>query len=100
MFDKVDGFFRDNNGTKYFGSEKYSAIFNRIRYLISLRSSISYLVSHNYGKIKINSDDGLLLEKNLTLDNVILLIKSVFNKNYNQYYYKTFLEKYSYPVAN
>ena len=60
MFDKVDKFIRDYNGTKYLlslGSEKYNAIFNRIRYLIMLKSNISYVVSHNYGKIKVDSDD-------------------------------------------
>ena len=36
MFDKVDEFIRDYNGTKYLlslGSEKYNAIFNSIRYI-------------------------------------------------------------------
>ena len=37
MFDKVDGFTRDYNGTKYlslFGFEKCNVIFNRIRYSV------------------------------------------------------------------
>ena len=36
MFDTVDEFIRDYNGTKYLlslGSEKYNVIFNRIRYI-------------------------------------------------------------------
>ena len=36
-FDKVDGFIKDYNGTRYlvlFGLEKYDAIYNRIRYFI------------------------------------------------------------------
>ena len=69
MFGKADGFIKDYNETKYltlFGSEKYSAIFNRIRYLKSgisrsLKSGISYVVSHNYEKIKIDSEDDLSL---------------------------------------
>ena len=46
--------------------EKYNAIFNRIRYLIRLTSGISYIASHNYGKIKIDPDDDLPLEKTMT----------------------------------
>ena len=42
---------------------------------------------------KIDSDDDLPLEKTLTMHNDVMVIKSVFNKNRNQYYYKMFLEK-------
>ena len=55
MFDKVDWFMRDYKGTKNLAlvdSEKYNAIFKRIRYLISLKSNISYVVSRNYAKSK------------------------------------------------
>ena len=44
-FNKTDGFFRIYDETKYltlFGSEKYNAIYNKIRYLISLKSDITY----------------------------------------------------------
>ena len=33
--------------------------------------------------------------KNIKMQNVIILIKSVFNKSHNYYYYETFLEKCS-----
>ena len=94
-FDKVDGFIRACDGTKYlvlFGPEKYDAFYNRIRYLISQKSSITYVFSHNYARIKIDSYDVLPLEKTLTL-HVIILIKSVLNKNKNRYYSNIFLEK-------
>ena len=45
-FDKINGFIRIYNGTRYltlFGSEKYGAIYDRTRYLISLKSSITYV---------------------------------------------------------
>ena len=99
MFDKVDGFIRDYDGTKYLGlfcPEKYGAFFKLVRYLIGLKSGIIYVGSHDNAKTKTDSDDYLLLEKTLTLHNVAVLIKSVFNKNRNQYYYKMFLEKCSY----
>ena len=49
MFDKINGFIGDYNGTKYlelFSSEKY-AIFDRN----GLKSSITYVDSHNYAKM-------------------------------------------------
>ena len=44
-----------------------------------------YVDSHKYEKIKIDSDDDLPLIKTLTMLNVVI-IKSAFNKNHNQYY--------------
>ena len=35
----------------------------------------------------------MILKKTLTFDSVIILIKSVVNKNKNEYYYNIFLEK-------
>ena len=61
-FDKTDGFIRPHNRNRYlvlFGPEKYNAIFNRIRYLISLKSSITNVFSHYYVKIKIDYYDSL-----------------------------------------
>ena len=50
--------------TKYlalFHSETFERIFNRIRYVNVLKSNISYVYSHKYLKIKINSDNNLPL---------------------------------------
>ena len=65
-FDKVHGFIRVYDGTRYltlFEAGKYCATFNRIRYLIGVKSGVTYVISHNYEKIKINSYDSLPLEK-------------------------------------
>ena len=43
-FDKIDGFIRVYDGTRYlvlFGSEKYDSIYNRVRYLLSAKSSLT-----------------------------------------------------------
>ena len=48
-FDKRDEFMRIFDGTKYltlFGSENFDAVYDRIRYFISLKSSITYIFSH------------------------------------------------------
>ena len=89
------------DGTRYLtliGSENYD-IYNRIRYLISLKSSITYIFSHYFAKIKVDSYDYLPIEKRLTLHNVIIHIKSVLTKDKNHYYYKIFLEKCLYQLA-
>ena len=101
-FDKIDDFVRIYDGTRYltlFASEKYDTISNRIRYLISLRICITYIFSHYFAKIKVDSYDSLHIEKRLSLLNRIRHIKSVLNKDKNHYYYKIFLEKCSYILA-
>ena len=55
-FDKVDGFIRVYDGTRYlvlFDPDKYDSIYHRIRYLLSLKSGITYFIFHNYARIKI-----------------------------------------------
>ena len=65
-FGKIDGFIRIYDGTKYltlFGSEKYEAIYNRIRYLISQKTGITYIYFHYFAKIKVDTYDSLPIEK-------------------------------------
>ena len=81
------------------GSKKDDAVYDRIKYLISLESVITYIFFHHFAKIKVDSFDFLPIEKILTLDNVIRLIKSFLDKNENHYYYKIFLENCSYQLA-
>ena len=49
----------------YYGPEKYDAIYNRIRYLLEVKSGIIYVTSHNYARMKIGSYDSLPLEKTM-----------------------------------
>ena len=56
--DKSEGFIKIYYGTislVLFGPEQYDAIYNIIRYLIGLKSSITYAFSHCYSKNKIGS---------------------------------------------
>ena len=64
---------------------KIWGVYNRLRYLVSQKSGTADVFSHCYAKIKVDSDDSLPIEKTLTLNNVIILIKSVFNKDQNHY---------------
>ena len=93
MFDKIDEFIAIYNGIRYlvlFGPERYDAIYDRIRYRISEKSCITYSIGHNFAKIRIDSRNPLPIEKTLTFHNVIILIKSVVNKNKSKYYYSIF----------
>ena len=59
-FDNIDGFIRVYDGTGYlilFRSEKYDFTYNRIRYLIGVKIDITYIISHIYAKIKVDSYD-------------------------------------------
>ena len=85
-FNQIDGFIRVYDGTGYltlFGSKKYDAIYDGIRCLASLKSGITYIFSHYFAKNKVDSDDSLPIEKVLTLHNVVILIKSVLDKDKN-----------------
>ena len=92
-FDKVDGFIKIYDETRYlvlFGPERYDTIYNKIRYLISKERGIIVLIviiiiNHNFGRIRIDSYNSLPKGKTLTFHNVIILIKSVFNKNKSHY---------------
>ena len=88
-FHQIDGVIKIYGRTKYLvllGPEKYDAIYNRIRYLISLQSGIPNVFSHYHAKIKVDSFDYLPMQNRLTLHNVTIFIKSVLNKDKNLYY--------------
>ena len=50
------------------------------RYLVGVKSGITYVIFHKYAKIKINSFDFLPLEKTLILHNITILSRSVLIK--------------------
>ena len=73
--------------------ERNYVIFKRIRHLMSVKSSITYVFFRNYAKIKVNWFDSLPLEK--SFHNARILINSVWNKYKNNCYCNIFLEKAS-----
>ena len=100
-FEKIDEFLRISDGTRYlvlFGSGKYDSIYDRIRYLLNVKGGITYIISHKYATIRVGSYDPLRLEKAMTLRNVIILFRSVWNKDKNNDYYNIFLEKAFYEL--
>ena len=96
-FDKIDGFITVR-GSEFihlvlFDNGLFDKFCHKIKYLISKKSVLAYSINHNSGEIRIISYNYLPIEKALTFHNVITLIKSVVNKNENEYYYYIFLEK-------
>ena len=57
---------------------------------MSVKSGITYIISSNYAIIEVYSHHSLPLEKRMTLCNVIILVKSAWNKDKNNYYYNIF----------
>ena len=48
-FDKIDGFIKIYDGIRYlvlFGPEIYDAVYNRVRYPISEKSSFTDIINH------------------------------------------------------
>ena len=54
-----------------------------------IKDSITVANSHKYIEIKINSDDGLPFKKTSTMIILVVLVKSVFDKNHGLCYYQT-----------
>ena len=93
--DKMDRFIRVYDGTRYLvllGNKKYHSIYYKIWHLMSVKSGISYIIFHNYAIIKVDSYNSLP-------PNVVILVKSVWNKDKSNYYYNMFLEKASYELT-
>ena len=76
-----------------FGTKKYDGDYDRMRY------DMTFIFSHYFAKIKVDFKILCLWKKKLTLHNAVIIIKSIFNKDKNNYYYKIFLEKCSYQLA-
>ena len=96
-FVKIDGSTRLLDGEikhrVLIGYGLFDKICDRIQYLRGGKSGITDSINHNFRKIRICSYNYFFIEKILTFHNVIILIKSVVNKNRNEYIYNTFLEK-------
>ena len=65
-FDKIDGIMRiydRNRHLTFFGPKKCDAIYDKIGYLINIKSGITYTISHYFAKIKVDSYNFLPIEK-------------------------------------
>ena len=63
----------------------YQELWNKIRYLIKSVTINSDNYDKKYMKIKFNSDDDLPLKKMVELQNMVIVVRSVFQED-NKYY--------------
>ena len=94
-FDEVDEFIRGFDGARYlalFGSGKHDAIYNRLDILYLKKVALQTFLFIIMQKSKLIH---LILYLSLTFHNLIILIKSVRNKDTNHFYSKILLEKCS-----
>lgn len=67
----------------FHSNQKCEKIYIELDILLFFLKNVSSVYSHQYAKIKINVDDYLLLEKTTNINNVVMLIESVFNENHS-----------------
>ena len=92
--DKIDVFIKIHDKIRYLVLFDYSycdKVCDKIKYLISEKSSTTNNINHNFARIRIDSYDSLPIEKILTFQNVVILLKSVVNKYKNEYYFSIYL---------
>ena len=72
-------YFDDINNVEDFDFDNIliDSIYKRIKYLRSVKSDITCIISHSYMKVKVDSYDSLPLEKTMTFRNVMIFLKSV-----------------------
>ena len=88
-FDKIDGFIKIHEKNRYlalFDYSHYKKICDKIEYPLSEKSGIADSINHIFARIRIDLCNSFPTEKILTFYNVVILIKSVVNKNKNEYY--------------
>ena len=79
------------------GIEKFDSIYDRIRYLTSVKSAIIYIIPQ-YATVTADLYDSLPLEKRMTLRNAIILVKLIWNKDKNICYYNMQQSKQIYTI--
>ena len=92
LFVKVLGFTGIYDGTRYlvlFADEKFDLICDKIRYLMGVKSGITYAFSHNtkFAKTKVDSCDSSPLAKTVDFQNIMIHINPIWHKDQNHYYY-------------
>ena len=98
-FDKIDEFIKIDNGIRYLvlDHSRFDKICDIIKYLL-VKKEVLQIVLINFARIRIDSYNYLPIEKKLNVPNVMILIKSVVNKDKSNYHYNIFLEKGLYNV--
>ena len=76
---------------------KYTELWNKIKDVIRSITNTSGNYNKKYVKIKFNSNEYLLLGKIISLQNMTIVVRSVFKED-NRYYPQIFLDEYLYEL--
>ena len=95
IIDKADGFIEESNGDKFLVIastckskdvlSKYTELWNEIKDLIKTINDKPGDYDEKYMKIKLDPDENLPLNKILRLNNLAIVVRSVFQED-NEYY--------------
>ena len=101
IINKVDGYIKESNGNKYLilvsndenkeTLKKYTELWDRIKNLIKKKDKPGEYEKY-FMKIKFNSDDNLPFNKTLSLHNMTIVVRSVFQED-NKYYPQVFSDE-------
>ena len=107
LFDKVDEYIEESNGNKYLiftptnkNKEvltKYTELWDKIKDLIKSITNTSGEYDKKHMKIKFDSGDDLPFGKTLSLYNMTIVVRSVFQED-DKYYPQLFLDKCLYVL--
>ena len=96
-FNEIDRYIKIYDGIRYIIWFRiiwfWTIWWNLSRYIISEKSGIIVTINHNFAEIRVDSCNSLPIVKKFTFHDVIILIKSVVDKNENNYYCNIFLGK-------
>ena len=85
IFNSVTGYFKEENDEKYLildSTEKYEEVFSGIKSKIeTINSGEKMYYEKNYGRIAVNADDVVPLNKTMRFPSLIITIKSIFQNN-------------------
>ena len=108
IFSKANGYFEEINKNKYLmlvptieskeKIKKHGELWSKIRDLIRSINKNSEDYNEKCMKIKFNSDDELPLNKKIKMPSMVIVVRAVFYKNKNKYYWQVFLAEPLYEL--
>ena len=85
IFNSATGYFKEENDEKYLildSTEKYEEVFSGIKSEIeTINGGEKMYYEKNYGRIAVNTDDVVPLNKTMRFPSLIITIKSIFQNN-------------------
>ena len=106
IINKADGYIEESNENKYLilvsndkskELAKYTELWDKIKDSIKTINSKPDEYEKGFTKAKFNSDDDLTFGKMLSLHNMTIVVRSVFQED-NKYYPQSFLDEYLYEL--